>query len=221
MNVMTIKWDFKERINTFKMKNTAIIIILILNQVMAYSGIPDTTLKTVNKDIQDWFEEGNWYNDFGAEPDGSIDVNALYTHYRSHRHLWEMVFKFLSENVLDSLDMGRYTLAGDSLFALIDEYATEDVSKRKYEAHRKYIDLQYVFSGQEMIGIAGSENQEIIEPFDDVADIAFYRISDGTYRLADEKVFFIFFPTDAHQPCVSANQSTHVKKIVFKILSDY
>ena len=187
---------------------------------MAYSGTPDTTYKAVSHEKQNWFEEEEWYEGISAKPDASVDIDAFYDHYLRHTNLWEMVFEYLRETDLTNLEKGKYALAGDSLFAIVDEYTTQNTGERKYEAHRNYIDLQYIITGQELIGIARLDDQEVLEPYDQGRDIAFYNIHDGAYRLADSSVFFIFFPDDAHQPCVKVDQTSPVKKIVFKIISD-
>lgn len=202
------------------MKKSIPILFIILVSVMVYSNSPDTTYFEVSKDSQEWFEDGSWYKGINARPDASIDMVLLYQHYSSHRDLWDRVFDFLRNSNLETLDTGRYVLSEDSLFVIVDEYITEDVEERKYEAHRKYIDLQYIIRGKELIGVAELDNVNLIESYDDEKDIAFYEKAKGNYRLADNSVFFVFFPDDAHQPCVKADQAQPVKKIVFKIISD-
>ncbi len=202
------------------MRRILSLVILILIPAMAHSGIPDTTVSHKNKKSQVWFEEGEWYSGISAKPDSSIDAKSLYAHYTAHSNLWEKVFEFIAETDLAGIEKGRYELVGDSLFMIVDEYMTQDEKERKYEAHRKYVDLQYVVSGQELIGIAELENQEVLEPYDADRDIAFYKVHNGEYRVADNSVFFIFFPDDAHQPCVRVEQDAPVRKIVFKIISD-
>lgn len=202
------------------MKKTIFILFITLASVMAYSNSSDTTNYEVSKVSQDWFEAGEWYRGVNASPDVSIDKSALYKHYSKHAELWDQVFDFIRNTNLETIETGKYPLAGDSLFANVDEYITQDVEERKYEAHRKYIDLQYIIKGEELIGVAGLDEVSLIEPYDREKDIAFYEKNGGNYRQADNSVFFIFFPNDAHQPCVKLNQSRTVKKVVFKIISD-
>lgn len=202
------------------MRRTTFIICILFLPVMVYSNIPDTTCKPVSKEKLAWFEKGEWRAGWEAMPDGSMNVNAFYGHYMKHELLWEIVFEFLADTDLLSIKPGQYPLAGDSLFAIVDEYTTQDEAERKYEAHRKYIDLQYIISGQELIGIAKLNKQEVLEPYKEDRDIAFYNEKEGEYRHADNNVFFIFFPDDLHQPCVKVEQCAPVRKIVFKIISD-
>lgn len=199
------------------MKKTKPILCILLISVMACSNSPDTTCQDVRKVSQEWFEEGDWRRGINAHPDASIDILALYAHYSKHTGIWDRVFDYMRNTNLESLETGKYALSGDSLFVIVDEYITQDVEERNYEAHRKYIDLQYIIRGKELIGVAGLDEVSLIEPYDAEKDIAFYEKSEGKYRLADNSVFFIFFPDNVHQPCVKLDQSQPVKKIVFKI----
>ena len=202
------------------MKKTISILFTLLFSVMAYSISSDTSFVEENKEGREWFEAGEWYRGVSASPDASIDQSALHKHYSKHTDLWNQVFDFMRNTNLETIQTGKYALAGDSLFAIVDEYVTQDVEERKYEAHKKFIDLQYLIKGKELIGVAGLDEVSLIEPYDGEKDIAFYKKPDGNFRLADKNVFFIFFPNDAHQPCVKLDQAQPVKKIVFKIISE-
>jgi hypothetical protein len=50
------------------------------------------------------------------------------------------------------VEPGRIEIDGNAIFALIQEYQTVPSEEKKPEAHRKYIDVQYVFQGSEIIG---------------------------------------------------------------------
>jgi len=202
------------------MKKTIPILFINLFSVMAYSNTSDTLCQDVSKAAKEWFEAGRWCRGIQARPDASIDILTLYQHYSEYTGMWNRVFDFMRNTNLETIETGTYTLSGDSLFVIVDEYVTQDVEERNYEAHRKYIDLQYLIRGEELIGVAGLNELSLTEPYDVEKDIAFYKKADGNYRVADSSVFFIFFPDDAHQPCVKIDQPQPVKKIVFKIISD-
>ena len=187
---------------------------------MTYSQVSDPVHVSAKTTKQQWFDSREWLGNFHADPDITIDVNAFYDHYHRHPALWEKVFAYLEESDPEQLVKGKYSLAGDSLYVIVDEYRTEYIEKRDFEAHRRYIDLQYVISGQETIGVSPLKDYEVLKPYVEETDIAFYEMEGGVYRHADERVFFIFFPGDAHKPCISVDQSIPVKKIVFKILAD-
>jgi YhcH/YjgK/YiaL family protein len=169
-------------------------------------------------DMYRWFEGRSWLGNCQVLPDQSIDVAALHYHYTQYPSLWDAVFRYLEVTDLEHLQAGSYRIAGDSVRVIVQQYDTRDVDELNYEAHRKYIDLQYVISGKELIGVAGvDQNTPIVEPYDAMEDIGFYKIKEGVLRSADDQVFFIFFPDDAHMPCIKDEERLPVKKIVFKI----
>jgi len=54
---------------------------------------------------------------------------------------------------------GRVEIDGDSVFALVQSYPTVAASDPVlFEAHRKYIDVQYVAAGQEVIAWASTDH---------------------------------------------------------------
>lgn len=179
----------------------------------------DTALADVNDDVKEWFNNGPWREYLDIAPDQSIDMERFHAHYQEHPGLWEKVFEFLVEQDLETLEKGKYVLAGDTLFAMVDQYVTKNEEGTNFEAHRKYIDLQYIIEGEERIGVSDLKGYEVVEPYDDERDIAFYTLPHNNYRVADNERFFIFFPTDAHRPCVKTDYKKSVKKIVFKILA--
>lgn len=185
---------------------------------MAQSAVNDKIKEQQHDNAMDWFHEGSWKKDFSVSPDKSLDVNAFYLHYDTHKFLWDKAFCFLQDTKLDELKTGRYPIIGDTLFVMVQEYQTQDRRERNYEAHRKYIDLQYVISGEELIGVSALNRVSLTREYDAGKDIAFYETEEGEFRVATNDVFFIFFPEDAHMPCIKKGKDCIVKKIVLKIL---
>jgi hypothetical protein len=60
------------------MKTTFFIVFTIIISVMAYSGTTDTTYNTISQEKLKWFEDGEWHSRISAQPDASIDIEALY-----------------------------------------------------------------------------------------------------------------------------------------------
>jgi biofilm protein TabA len=50
--------------------------------------------------------------------------------------------------------LGRHALEGDDLVAIVSEYYTQGTDMVPWEAHRRYVDVQYVHAGIERIGYA-------------------------------------------------------------------
>ena len=59
---------------------------------------------------------------------------------------------FLRENDLEKLRAGRCEIAGDDLFAMVVKGSGTGHSEAKLEAHRKYIDIQYILKGTDEMG---------------------------------------------------------------------
>ena len=69
----------------------------------------------------------------------------------------EKAFEYIRATDLKNIKPGKYEIDGENIFALISEYKTKSEQEGKLEAHRKYIDVQYVISGEEIDGICSSQ----------------------------------------------------------------
>ncbi|MBW6500109.1 MAG: YhcH/YjgK/YiaL family protein [Bacteroidales bacterium] len=168
-----------------------------------------------------WFEKIEWLNGWTAKPDPSVDRKALAVSYFRNMERWNSAFSFLKENDLSALELKRYDIDGDNLYVAVSEYLTKNPEEAYYEAHRKYIDIQYVVSGKELIGITPlSMKNEIIESYDPERDIEFFTVSSENNLSATPDRFFIFFPGDAHRPGLRDGENAMVKKIVVKVWVD-
>lgn len=130
---------------------------------------------------------------------------------------------FLREADLASLALGRHEIEQDRIYASIAEYETEPKDQRRPEAHKKYIDIQYVCSGAEMIGVAPLEQaREVAEDCLTERDVIFYRHIPGETDLTLlPGMFAIFFPWDVHRPnCSLGGENGRVRKVVVKIAVD-
>ncbi|MBO5420344.1 MAG: YhcH/YjgK/YiaL family protein [Clostridia bacterium] len=132
-----------------------------------------------------------------------------------------------AQDIVDFLDAfrktemvpGRYDIHGDDLFAAVSRYDTEpNNGERKFENHRKYIDLQIVFGGKEEIHWADTKTLTMVsEEYSKGGDIAFYTGESMGYILLGGEQCAILFEEDAHMPNVLHEKSENVLKIVFKI----
>ena len=125
-------------------------------------------------------------------------------------------FSYLKQTDFSKMELGKYEIDGESIFALVNEYNTKDQSEGKLEAHKKYIDVQFVAKGSELMGYAPLENQQIIEEYNEPNDITFFS-GKKSFTQVDEGMFAIFFPTDIHLPGIKVNEKSYVKKVVIKV----
>jgi biofilm protein TabA len=113
---------------------------------------------------------------------------------------------------------GRVALDGDSVFALVQTYKPGPASERVFESHRARIDIQYVVSGEEIIGFAPLDVLKVTTPYSAEKDAAFYSGPDDRPILMGPGDFTILWPQDGHKPgCLWRNPGT-VRKVVVKVL---
>jgi len=136
--------------------------------------------------------------------------------YRGLGERISKAFEYIIKTDLKNLKPGKYEIAGENIFALISEYKTKREEEGKLEAHRKYIDVQYVISGEELMGYAPLGIQEILEPYKVENDIIFFK-GDKLFVKVSSGMFAIFFPEDVHMPGISTGKISDVKKLVIKV----
>ena len=175
------------------------------------------TLKKLNK----WFEKGDWHKGWAVTPDNSINKTTLAKAYYKNNERWNKAFAFLRDNDLTKLELKRYDLDGDNLYVMVSEYNTKNPENARYEAHRKYIDIQYVVSGSELIGIAPLASKDsTLQEYDATKDIEFLTVKKGITVQATPAKFFVFFPEEAHMPGLKEEINAPVRKAVVKIRID-
>lgn len=125
--------------------------------------------------------------------------------------------EFLKSYMLTSPEEKSFVLDGDALRASVSEYEPQSAEGKLFEAHRKFIDIQFVVEGGENIGWTLLKGlQEEREEFSAGGDIAFYSGDCAAWVKLTRGMFVILFPEDAHMPCVKADGCDSVKKIVVK-----
>jgi YhcH/YjgK/YiaL family protein len=125
-------------------------------------------------------------------------------------------FEYIRETDLKNIKQGKYEIDGENIFALISEYKTKSEQEGKLEAHRKYLDVQYVITGEELMGYAPLGGQKILEPYKEENDIIFFT-GEKSFIKVSSGMFAIFFPEDVHMPGISTGKISDVKKIVIKV----
>jgi YhcH/YjgK/YiaL family protein len=133
---------------------------------------------------------------------------------------FEQAFAFLNR-IKDGHPLGRHDIAGDEVFALVQHYTTQPVAEKQFEAHRRYLDIQYILRGREFMYWAPlAKLTTITQPYDASKDAArFALIPDAVAVPVTAGQFTIFYPADGHIPCCAWDgQSSEVTKVVVKVL---
>ena len=143
------------------------------------------------------------------------------TNYRCYPlgNAWQLAFDFLL-SLPPGAEEKKYPLLGDDLFAIVMSYQTGSPENAEIEAHRKYLDIQAVITGEEGIGWSQVEALEIDTPYDESQDAELYkRPAQGLLRVdLFPGDFMALFPHDAHMPAIMTQQgSVFTKKVVVKV----
>lgn len=136
--------------------------------------------------------------------------------YRAVHPGLDMAFDYLLKFDPQTVD-GKYELAGDRVFAMVQSYVTKAAADKKYEAHLRYIDLQFIVSGEEIIYHTPLDRLTLTDDYNEAKDYALYRGEDSQALNLRAGDFSILFPHDGHKPGCTWQQEQTIKKVVVKI----
>lgn len=117
---------------------------------------------------------------------------------------------------------GRIEIDGRNVYAIVQTYNTKEIpASPRFEAHRKYIDIQFLLSGYEILGWAPFQALKITEPYDAAKDIMFGTVADALSAFISFHAgqALILYPEDAHAPGLAVKDPAPVRKVVIKILT--
>ena len=136
-------------------------------------------------------------------------------HYKNLGPRFQRAIEYIEQTDLASLPVGRYELDGKDLYVLIQEYSSKLPGAGKWEAHRNYIDLQYIVQGTERMGYAMLKRLQM-GAYDPAKD--FQALSgEGDFVTLQSGDFMLLWPNDGHMPGMAVAESAPVKKAVVKI----
>ncbi|HCC48292.1 MAG TPA: YhcH/YjgK/YiaL family protein [Elusimicrobia bacterium] len=126
---------------------------------------------------------------------------------------------FLRRPGLRELPDGRYEIDGERVYAMVQRYSTAPALPAKFEAHRKFIDVQYLAAGAETIAWAPLDRVEIGEPYDGEKDACFGAAGAAWQVPAVLRAgeLAVLYPEDAHAPRLPAGAPGPVVKVVVKV----
>lgn len=146
-----------------------------------------------------------------------LDLLANHAAYHALHPRLKPAFAWLAAQDWGRIADGRVAIDGEDVFAIIEAGTTAAPATRRFESHRRYLDIQYVISGGERMGwcpaagIAAGEQAG--------ADIWFHPeppVSQLITALPGH--FVVFAPAEAHKPCcLLAEAPAPFRKCVVKV----
>ena len=125
-------------------------------------------------------------------------------------------FEYILKTDLDSLALGKHVIEEDEIFAILMEYDTKPVEDCVMEAHKRYLDLQFVVSGVENIGLVSYKGQEPSVEYQEKDDYWLFKTNHHLFAFGAGD-FGVFYPDDLHMPGVVIDKPSKVKKLVVKV----
>ena len=156
---------------------------------------------------------------------GNIEVVKEQIKFSKFKNAFEYLDKVLEIGSSDyerlvSLPIGAFEkveLDSDN-FGLEQVYMSKNREDCFFESHKKYIDVQFILEGEEIIEVTDKDNLNVSMPYSVEMDLIKYEMTDNSSVLRLKKGdVAIFYPEDAHMPCVKINSSVKVVKTVVKV----
>ena len=122
------------------------------------------------------------------------------------------------KNVSPDVELSVHELS-PRVKAVVSEYTTKEENENGYEAHREWIDIQYLLKGNEKICCLPLEYLKETKAYDAGKNAAFYEEAGvaGQEMQVGNGYFAVFFPQDGHKPGLCAGECEQVKKVVVKM----
>jgi YhcH/YjgK/YiaL family protein len=124
---------------------------------------------------------------------------------------------FLQKTDFAALPPGKHLVDGENVFALVFGLETKPKKGALWEAHRRYIDVQYIVEGAERMGRADLRALKPCSEYDAEKDIVMLK-GKGDFFTVPAGTFVVFQPHDAHMPGLAVREPKRVKKAVVKVL---
>ena len=110
-------------------------------------------------------------------------------------------------------DKKNYPLSdGNRFFIAVQGTKAPDVA----EAHRNYLDIQYIVKGKEVMGWADLADCKPEGDFSEEKDIGFYS-GEFEFITVNEGICYVVFPEDVHMPSRHLDVPNDYVKIVVKL----
>lgn len=103
-------------------------------------------------------------------------------------------------------------------FALEQAYNSKDRGECFFESHKKYIDVQFILVGEEIIEVSNRNLLAVALAYNEELDFIKYEDKKGVSSIVLKAGdVAIFYPQDAHMPCIKAGSDAKVLKAVVKV----
>lgn len=144
-----------------------------------------------------------------------LDMLHNFGKYVALNPYFPLVEAFMREHLLEELAPGTYNIKGEDVVLKVEMATGKSQSEAILESHRQMIDIQIPLQQPETFGLSALTSLPAVS-YSSEKDISFYpEVAAQNYITCPLGAFMIFFPEDAHAPCIAPNVS--FKKAIFKV----
>lgn len=125
---------------------------------------------------------------------------------------------YLQELHVTENDIGKEITVNEDFFYSVKSYMTRPDYECRLESHRKYIDIQVMAAGNEVMDIADISRLTIQEEYNAEKDVMYWKIPQRMARTTlKEGDCIILHPENAHRGALIMKESEPVIKIIGKV----
>lgn len=117
----------------------------------------------------------------------------------------------------EDLSVGSHDV-DENLYFNVQEYDTDGNVEKPYESHKKYVDIQLLLSGEEIMQVTDINRLQVSVPYDEDKDCVLYYPSDNKSGVVLRPgSVMILYPKDGHRTIALNGNPCKVKKLVGKV----
>lgn len=120
--------------------------------------------------------------------------------YYAMHPTFRAAFEWLRKQAANRLPAGKQEIDGERLYATVVTSPGRGQAAAKFEVHRRYIDIQYMVEGADLMGWRHLDASMKGKGFDAVKDVELFDDRPELWVPVPVAHFAIFFPEDAHAP---------------------
>ena len=141
--------------------------------------------------------------------------------YKDLNKYFERAFEEIKKLLNGDIPDGSYKFDGDDFYVNVFTYQSKKEADCAFEKHKKYIDIQVVLEGEEIIGFESENKLTMTTEELETKDYMLFSLNKEYDKMRlGRGDFVIFFPHEPHAPAIAVNDEvTSVRKAVFKILA--
>lgn len=116
-------------------------------------------------------------------------------------------------------DVGKKVFVNDGFYYSVLKYMTKPEEEAKLESHRKYVDIQIIVKGEELMDIVDISRLIMKENYNADNDVMFWNVPERMARLTLKAGdYIILYPENAHRGAIKmSEENTEVLKILGKV----